>query len=128
MASLFELVPDQPDADEILEAFLRWTAEQQLELYPHQEEAILQLLAGDNVVLSTPTGSGKSLVALAGAFAMLAQSRRAVYTAPIKALVSEKFFELTAALGADNVGMVTGDAAVNADAPLIACTAEILAN
>ena len=128
MASLLDQISSEPDADEILEAFLGWAADQRLELYPHQEEAILQLLAGDNVVLSTPTGSGKSLVALAGAFAMLAQGRRAVYTAPIKALVSEKFFELTTALGADNVGMVTGDAAVNANAPLIACTAEILAN
>ena len=88
---------------------------------------MLRLLAGENVVLSTPTGSGKSLVALAGAFAMLAQGRRAVYTAPIKALVSEKFFELTAAFGPSEVGMVTGDASVNGDAPVIACTAEILA-
>ena len=88
----------------------RWADAQGLELYPHQEEAILSLLAGDNVVLATPTGSGKSLVAVAGAFAMLAEGRRAVYTAPIKALVSEKFFELVAQLGADNVGMVTGDA------------------
>ena len=117
-----------PDSDKILDAFLEWAADRGLDLYPHQEEAILQLLAGGNVVLSTPTGSGKSLVALAGAFAMLAQGRRAVYTAPITALVSEKFFELTAALGPDNVGMVTGDAAVNAGAPLITCTAEILAN
>ena len=128
MPTLLDHIPDTPGADEILDSFLDWAAGEKLELYPHQEEAILQLLAGDNVVLSTPTGSGKSLVALAGAFAMLAQGRRAVYTAPIKALVSEKFFELTAALGAENVGMVTGDASVNARAPVIACTAEILAN
>ena len=128
MPTLLDHVPDSPGADEILESFLDWAAGENLELYPHQEEAILQLLAGDNVVLSTPTGSGKSLVALAGAFAMLARGRTAVYTAPIKALVSEKFFELTAALGAENVGMVTGDASVNAGAPIIACTAEILAN
>ncbi len=114
-------------ADELLDAFIEWSLAASLELYPHQEEAILRLLAGENVVLATPTGSGKSLVALAGAFAMLAQQRRAVYTAPIKALVSEKFFELTAALDPADVGMVTGDASVNGDAHVIACTAEILA-
>ena len=119
--------PGRASADELLDAFIEWSAEAGLELYPHQEEAVLRLLAGENVVLSTPTGSGKSLVAVAGAFATLAQGRRAVYTAPIKALVSEKFFELTAAFDASNVGMVTGDASVNGDAPIIACTAEILA-
>ena len=117
----------QADADELLDAFIEWSARSGLELYPHQEEAVLRLLADDSVVLATPTGSGKSLVALAGAFTMLAQGRRATYTAPTKALVSEKFFELTAAFGASNVGMVTGDASVNGDAPVIACTAEILA-
>ena len=124
---LGDFLPDTPGADELLDAFIEWSAAAGLELYPHQEEAVLRLLAGENVVLSTPTGSGKSLVALAGAFAMLAQGRRAVYTAPIKALVSEKFFELTAAFGPSEVGMVTGDASVNGDAPVIACTAEILA-
>ena len=126
--ALLDLVPDDTDGESLLFAFLEWAAEQNLELYPHQEEAILSLLAGDHVVLATPTGSGKSLVAVAGAFAALAQGRRAVYTAPIKALVSEKFFEMAAQLGADNVGMVTGDASVNPDAPIIVCTAEILAN
>ena len=124
---LGNFLPDTSGADELLDAFIEWSAAADLELYPHQEEAVLRLLAGENVVLSTPTGSGKSLVALAGAFAMLAQGRRAVYTAPIKALVSEKFFELTAAFGPSEVGMVTGDASVNGDAPVIACTAEILA-
>ena len=127
LPSLGDFLPDTPGADELLDAFIEWSVAAGLELYPHQEEAVLRLLAGENVVLSTPTGSGKSLVALAGAFAMLAQGRRAVYTAPIKALVSEKFFELTAAFGPSEVGMVTGDASVNGDAPVIACTAEILA-
>ena len=127
LPALGDFLPDTPGADELLDAFIEWSAQSGLELYPHQEDAVLRLLAGENVVLSTPTGSGKSLVALAGAFAMLAQGRRAVYTAPIKALVSEKFFELTAAFGPSEVGMVTGDASVNADAPVIACTAEILA-
>ena len=127
LPALGRFLPDTPGADELLDAFIEWSLAAGLELYPHQEEAVLRLLAGENVVLSTPTGSGKSLVALAGAFAMLAQGRRAVYTAPIKALVSEKFFELTAAFGPSDVGMVTGDASVNSDAPVIACTAEILA-
>lgn len=99
-----------------------------LELYPHQEEAILSLLAGDNVVLATPTGSGKSLVAMAAAMAALADDRVTFYTAPIKALVSEKFFDLVEVFGAADVGMLTGDVAVNADAPVICCTAEVLAN
>ncbi|MDG2027149.1 MAG: DUF3516 domain-containing protein [Acidimicrobiales bacterium] len=127
-AALIDRIPDQVDGETLLFAFMDWAADRDLELYPHQEEAILSLLSGDHVVLATPTGSGKSLVAVAGAWAMLAQGKRAVYTAPIKALVSEKFFELAAELGADNVGMVTGDAAVNGDAPVIVCTAEILAN
>ena len=126
--TLIGQTPDETDGEALLFAFIEWATDRGLELYPHQEHAILSLLAGDHVVLATPTGSGKSLVAMAGAFAMLAQGRRAVYTAPIKALVSEKFFELTAELGADNVGMVTGDASVNADAPVIVCTAEIMAN
>jgi superfamily II RNA helicase len=97
-------------------------------LYPAQEEAILELLAGNHVILSTPTGSGKSLVGMAGHFAAKARGQRSYYTAPIKALVSEKFFALSRELGSDNVGMVTGDAAVNANAPIICCTQEILAN
>ena len=127
LPALGDFLPDTSGSDELLDAFIEWSVQSGLELYSHQEEAVLRLLAGENVVLSTPTGSGKSLVALAGAFAMLAQGRRAVYTAPIKALVSEKFFELTAAFGPPAVGMVTGDASVNADAGVIACTAEILA-
>lgn len=128
MSTLLDRTPDEVDGETLLFAFMEWAADQGLELYPHQEEAILALLSGEHAVLATPTGSGKSLVALAGAWAMVAQGKRAVYTAPIKALVSEKFFEIAAQLGADNVGMVTGDAAVNPDAPVIVCTAEILAN
>ncbi len=109
-------------------AFLEWADSSGITLYPHQEEAVVSLLSGDNVVLATPTGSGKSLVGLAGAFSMIAAGKRAFYTAPVKALVSEKFFEMTRQLGADNVGMITGDASVNSAAPVIVCTAEILAN
>ncbi len=114
--------------DEVYEAFAGWLAERGLEPYPHQEESILELLSGANVVLATPTGSGKSLVAMALHLATVAAGGRTYYTAPIKALVSEKFFALVDAFGADRVGMLTGDASVNPDAPIICCTAEILAN
>ncbi|WP_088317973.1 RNA helicase [Kineosporia sp. R_H_3] len=116
------------DPDATYEAFAAWTAAQGLTLYPAQEEALLEIVTGSNVVLATPTGSGKSLVALGAHLTALAQGRRTFYTAPIKALVSEKFFALCDALGADRVGMLTGDASVNADAPVICCTAEVLAN
>ncbi|MGB7449068.1 MAG: DUF3516 domain-containing protein [Ornithinimicrobium sp.] len=116
------------DPDGLYAAFGQWAAEQGTPLYPHQDEAVIELLGGSHVILSTPTGSGKSLVATAAHFQALAQDRVSFYTAPIKALVSEKFFALCGLFGADNVGMVTGDASVNADAPIICCTAEILAN
>jgi superfamily II RNA helicase len=114
--------------DDLLDEITAAAAERGLTLYPHQEEAVLALLSGDNVVLATPTGSGKSLVAEAAHRAALAENRVSFYTAPIKALVNEKFFALVEAFGADDVGMLTGDASVNADAPIICCTAEVLAN
>ncbi|MDT4960610.1 MAG: hypothetical protein QOF87_257 [Pseudonocardiales bacterium] len=117
-----------PDPDELYANFSRWVADQGIELYPAQDEALLELVTGNNVILSTPTGSGKSLVALGAHYFALAAGVRSVYTAPIKALVSEKFFALCAVFGSANVGMMTGDAAVNADAPILCCTAEILAN
>ncbi|MCV2491511.1 DUF3516 domain-containing protein [Geodermatophilus sp. YIM 151500] len=116
------------DPDELFTAFAEWAAAGGTALYPHQEEALIELVSGANVVLATPTGSGKSLVATGAQYAALAAGRRAFYTAPIKALVSEKFFALCGIFGAGNVGMLTGDAAVNHDAPVIACTAEVLAN
>ncbi len=125
---LTDLVPDPPDADSLYDAFTTWTSDQGLTLYPAQDEALIEVLSGSNLILSTPTGSGKSLVATGAHFAALATGRRTYYTAPIKALVSEKFFALCRQLGSAHVGMVTGDAAVNADAPVIACTAEVLAN
>src|SRR4051794_34621405 len=126
--SLLDVLPDRADADELYEAFLEWASEQGLELYPHQEEAAIELFSGNNVVLATPTGSGKSMVAVAAHFAAMADDRVTFYTAPIKALVSEKFFALCAVFGAENVGMLTGDASVNSRAPIICCTAEVLAN
>ncbi len=115
-------------ADEALDRFLEWVASREIELWPHQEEALMDLMVGNHVILGTPTGSGKSLVALGLHFMALASGRRAYYTAPIKALVSEKFFDLVDVLGRENVGMITGDAHINAEAPVICCTAEILAN
>jgi len=116
------------DPDGVYDAFLGWVEELGLGLYPHQDEAIIEIVAGNNVVLATPTGSGKSMVATAAQFWALCEDKVSFYTAPIKALVSEKFFALCAAFGADNVGMLTGDASVNPDAPIICCTAEVLAN
>ena len=116
------------DADSLLDAFLGWVVERGLSLYPAQEEAILEILSEKHVVLATPTGSGKSLVAVAMLFRTLATGGRGFYTCPIKALVSEKFFELCGIFGAERVGMMTGDASVNRDAPIICCTAEILSN
>lgn len=117
------------DGDEIYERFFAWVRDAKgIDPWPHQEEAIMDLLAGDHVILNTPTGSGKSLVALGMHFAALCTSRRSYYTAPIKALVSEKFFDLVEVFGRDNVGMITGDSHINPDAPIICCTAEILAN
>lgn len=115
-----------PDA--ALDRFLDWTTARGIELWSHQEEALMDLMVGDHVILGTPTGSGKSLVALGMQFMALATGKRSYYTAPIKALVSEKFFNLVEVLGRENVGMITGDAHINAEAPVICCTAEILAN
>ncbi len=125
---LLDALPTDASADALYDAFAAWTAELGLELYPHQEEAAIELFDRKNVVLSTPTGSGKSLVAVAAHFAAMAEGRRTFYTAPIKALVSEKFFTLCGIFGAANVGMLTGDASVNAGAPVVCCTAEVLAN
>ena len=126
--SLADALPTQPSADALFDAFTAWTTEQGLSLYPHQEEAAIELFDGGNVVLATPTGSGKSMVAVAAHFAAMAEGRMTFYTAPTKALVSEKFFALCASFGAKNVGMLTGDASVNSDAPIVCCTAEVLAN
>ncbi|MFI6311844.1 DEAD/DEAH box helicase [Nocardia fusca] len=116
------------DADALYESFAIWAAEQGTALYPAQDEALLELAAGSHVILATPTGSGKSLVAVGAHLFALTRGLRSYYTAPIKALVSEKFFALCEVFGAERVGMVTGDAAVNPTAPIICATAEILAN
>ena len=128
--NLVSRIPDggTTEPDEILDLFLEWVADIGFELYPAQEEALLEIIAGRHVVLSTPTGSGKSLVALGLHFKGLCEGKVSYYTSPIKALASEKFFALCKDLGADNVGMLTGDASINPDALVITCTAEVLAN
>ena len=126
--SLAPLAAGAPDADEILARFVSHVAATGLTLYPAQEEAILELCAGKHVILNTPTGSGKSLVATALHFKALAEGKVSYYTCPIKALVNEKFFALCDEFGPENVGMLTGDAAINAGAPIVCCTAEVLAN
>ncbi|MFJ2503468.1 DEAD/DEAH box helicase [Microbacterium sp. NPDC087592] len=122
------IVPDAADPDAVYLAFVEWAESTGISLYPAQDEAVIEIVSGNNLILSTPTGTGKSLVAIGAHFAALVAGRRSYYTAPIKALVSEKFFALVDVFGAENVGMVTGDSSVNADAPIICCTAEILAN
>ncbi|MET3637548.1 DEAD/DEAH box helicase [Curtobacterium oceanosedimentum] len=128
LAALPAAVHGVVDPDAVYQAFADWAEAGGRPLYPAQDEALIELVSGANVVLSTPTGTGKSLVAAGAHFAALAEGKRSWYTAPIKALVSEKFFQLVDLFGAQNVGMVTGDSSVNADAPIICCTAEILAN
>lgn len=120
---------EQPlEGEAALERFMEWTEARGLELWDHQEEALLSLAMGNHVILGTPTGSGKSLVALGMCFIALCADYTSFYTAPIKALVSEKFFDLVEIFGRENVGMITGDVAINPDAPIVCCTAEILAN
>ena len=121
-----ETYPNIP-AEDALELFLGWVESRGMQLWDHQEEALLDLASGDHVILGTPTGSGKSMVAVGMLFIANCTNRRAYYTAPIKALVSEKFFNLVNLLGKDNVGMITGDVVINSEAPVICCTAEILA-
>lgn len=136
--ALLDAAPRPYDADAMYDAFVDWATGRGFTLYPAQDEAVIEIVSGSNVILSTPTGTGKSLVAVAAHAASVARTAadreagrpvgRTYYTAPIKALVSEKFFQLVDVFGAANVGMVTGDSSVNAEAPIICCTAEILAN
>src|SRR2546423_8665372 len=126
--TLTETLPSRCGPDELFDAFAAWVSDQGLALYPAQEEALIEIVSGSNVILATPTGSGKSLVATGAHASALVQGRRSFYTAPIKALVSEKFFAACDTFGADQVGMLTGDSSVNAEAPIICCTAEVLAN
>jgi superfamily II RNA helicase len=129
-ATLYDLIPrgENFSNDLLLGRFLDYVTAKNLQLYPAQESAILELFDEKNVILNTPTGSGKSLVATALHFQAIAKNRRSIYTCPIKALVNEKFMALCREFGPDNVGLSTGDASVNRGAPILCCTAEILAN
>ncbi|MEO1271487.1 MAG: DUF3516 domain-containing protein, partial [Myxococcota bacterium] len=128
IATLVERIPDgAATSEELMDIFIEWTLDIGLELYPAQEDAILDIFSGNHVILNTPTGSGKSMVALAMHFYSFATHRTSYYTSPIKALVSEKFFDLCKSFGAENVGMLSGDASINKGAKIICCTAEILA-
>ena len=128
MSDLTERLPGGDDPDALYEAFEGWVTERGITLYPAQQEALIEVATGANVILSTPTGSGKSLVATGAHFAAMARGQQSWYTAPLKALVSEKFFALVDVFGAENVGLATGDASVNSGAPIVCCTAEVLAN
>src|SRR5438876_11800807 len=114
---LADQFPDIPDPDAVFDAFASWAQEQGFSLYPHQEEALIEIVSGGNVILSTPTGSGKSLVAAGAHFAAVARDQITFYTAPIKALVSEKFFALCDTFTPENAGMMTADASVDPTAP-----------
>src|SRR4029453_7737981 len=72
------------DPDELFASFAAWAEANGTVLYPAQEEALIEMMSGANVVLATPTGSGKSLVAIGALYAALAAGRRSYYTAPIK--------------------------------------------
>jgi superfamily II RNA helicase len=128
--TLYDFIPREEEFsnDLLLGKFLEFTETRKLKLYPAQETAILELFEEKNVILNTPTGSGKSLVAEALHYKSIAQGKRSVYTCPIKALVNEKWLALCREFGPENVGLSTGDASVNRDAPILCCTAEILAN
>jgi superfamily II RNA helicase len=128
--TLFDILhtSDAISNDDLLLDFFSYVENQNITLYDAQENAILELYDEKNVILNTPTGSGKSLVAMALHFKSLAQHRRSVYTCPIKALVNEKWIALCREFGPENVGLCTGDASVNWNAPILCCTAEILAN
>lgn len=127
---LLARVPTDPTPDPAasLAAFLDWVRSTGLTPYDHQIAGLQALAVGQHVILGTPTGSGKSLVALGLHFQALAEGRRSFYTSPTKALTSEKFFNLCDLFGADRVGMMTGDATINRGAPIICCTTEILAH
>uniref|UniRef100_A0A7N0TS69 DEAD/DEAH box helicase n=1 Tax=Kalanchoe fedtschenkoi TaxID=63787 RepID=A0A7N0TS69_KALFE len=93
-----------------------------------QRLAIQAFLNGSSVVVSAPTSSGKTLIAEAAAVATVARGKRLFYTTPLKALSNQKFREFRETFGDDNVGLLTGDSAVNKDAPVLIMTTEILRN
>jgi superfamily II RNA helicase len=121
-------IADAADADEVLERFEAWTTDQGISLYPAQEEAILTLLSGANVIMATPTGSGKSLVAVAAHAQALARGAAQLVHRADQGPGQREVLRARRIFGAEQVGMLTGDAAVNPAAPIICATAEVLAN
>lgn len=99
-----------------------------LEPYPVQEQALAHIFAGTSVLVTVPTGTGKTLMAKAALHAALGRGHRAIYTTPLRALTEEKYRELSADFGEHNVGFATGDYKVNRDAPIQVEVAEILWN
>jgi len=99
-----------------------------LEPYPVQEQAFARIFAGESVLVTVPTGTGKTLMAKAGIHKALESGQRAVYTTPLRALTEEKYRELCEDFGEVNVGFATGDFKVNREAPIQVEVAEILWN
>ena len=98
------------------------------ELDRFQRDAIEAIDAGQHVVVAAPTGSGKTVVAEYGIDMMRVQGRRAFYTAPLKALSNQKYRDLSDRYGAGAVGLLTGDNAIDGDAPTVVMTTEVLRN
>ncbi len=99
-----------------------------IEPYPVQEQAIRHIVAGTSVLVTVPTGTGKTLMAKAALQAAVMRGERAIYTTPLRALTEEKYRELCADFGDENVGFATGDYKVNREAPIQVEVAEILWN
>lgn len=116
------------DADIELEFYETFFLDRGLEPYPVQEQAVGRIFAGENVLVTVPTGTGKTLMAKAAILRALRSKRTAIYTTPLRALTEEKFRELQADFGDDNVGFATGDYRVNPEAPIQVLVAEILWN
>ncbi|HLU67207.1 MAG TPA: DEAD/DEAH box helicase [Kofleriaceae bacterium] len=115
-------------ADIELSFYERFFFERGLEPYPVQEQAFSRIFAGDSVLVTVPTGTGKTLMAKAAIHRALELGQRAIYTTPLRALTEEKHRELAADFGEERVGFQTGDYKVNTDAPVQVVVAEILWN
>jgi len=111
-----------------MELFERFRSRYPFPLDEFQVEAIRAIEADQSVIVSAPTGSGKTLVAEFAIHAALAAGRRLAYTTPLKALSNQKFADFTREFGADAVGILTGDVKVNPHAPILVMTTEILRN
>ncbi len=115
--------------DEIELAFYeKFFFSKDMEPYPVQEEAFNHIFAEHNVLITVPTGTGKTMMAKAGLFKALYSNQTAIYTTPLRALTEEKYRELCEDFGEKYVGFATGDYRVNAHAPIQVMVAEILWN